>query len=88
MEMFRLARCAVRRNKLVTHASPSGLTTRRDWGTTVALFTDEYKVSLLCLEAAISTGTVGELILLVLLSAGPLAGVAPAVTRQMMARYN
>ena len=57
----------MRRNKLVTHASPSGLTTRRDWGTTVALFTNEYKVSLLCLVAAVSTGTVGELVLPVLL---------------------
>ena len=78
----------MRRNKLVIYASLSGLTTRRDWGTTVALFMDEYKVSWLCPEVAVSTGTVGELILLVLLSAGPLAGVAPAVTRPIMARYN
>ena len=67
MEMFRLTRCAVRRNKLVTHASPSGLTTRRDLGTKVALLTDEYKVSLLCLEAAASAGKVCELVLPVLL---------------------
>lgn len=51
----------------------SGLTKLRDWGTTVALFTDEYKVPLLSPAAAAFMGTAGELILPVLLVVG-LAG--------------
>jgi putative oxidoreductase len=51
----------------------SGLTKLRDWGTTVALFTDEYKVPLLSPTAAAVMGTAGELVLPVLLVLG-LAG--------------
>ena len=51
----------------------SGLTKLRDWGTTVALFTDEYKVPFLSPAAAAFMGTAGELILPVLLVVG-LAG--------------
>ena len=51
----------------------SGLTKLRDWGTTVALFTDEYKVPLLPPEVAAFMGTAGELALPVLLVLG-LAG--------------
>jgi putative oxidoreductase len=51
----------------------SGLTKIKDWGTTVALFTDEYKIPLLTdfsptLAAVLGTG--GELILPVLLVFG------------------
>lgn len=48
----------------------SGLTKVRDWGTTVALFTDEYKVPFLSPEVAAIMGTAGELVLPVLLVAG------------------
>lgn len=48
----------------------SGLTKLRDWGTTVALFTDEYKVPLLPPAAAALMGTAGELVLPVLLVLG------------------
>jgi len=48
----------------------SGLTKLRDWGTTVALFTDEYKVPLLPPEVAALMGTAGELVLPVLLVLG------------------
>ena len=41
----------------------SGLTKLRDWGTTVALFTDEYKVPLLSPQVAAFMGTAGELVL-------------------------
>ena len=51
----------------------SGLTKLRDWGTTVALFTDEYKVPFLSPAAAAILGTAGELVLPVLLVIG-LAG--------------
>ena len=51
----------------------SGLTKLRDWGTTVALFTDEYKVPLLSPAVAAALGTAGELVLPVLLVLG-LAG--------------
>lgn len=51
----------------------SGLTKIRDWETTVALFTDEYKVPLLSPEVAAVMGTGGELVLPVLLVLG-LAG--------------
>lgn len=51
----------------------SGLTKLRDWGTTVALFTDEYKVPILSPEVAAALGTAGELVLPVLLVLG-LAG--------------
>ncbi len=51
----------------------SGLTKLRDWGTTVALFTDEYKVPVLPPELAAVLGTAGELVLPVLLVIG-LAG--------------
>jgi putative oxidoreductase len=48
----------------------SGLTKLRDWGTTVALFTDEYHVPLLSPTAAAVLGTAGELVLPVLLALG------------------
>lgn len=48
----------------------SGLTKLRDWGTTVALFTDEYKVPLLSPHVAAAMGTLGELVLPVLLVLG------------------
>jgi putative oxidoreductase len=48
----------------------SGLTKLRDWGTTVALFTDEYKVPFLSPEVAAAMGTAGELALPVLLVLG------------------
>lgn len=48
----------------------SGLTKLRDWGTTVSLFTDEYKVPLLSPEVAAAMGTAGELVLPVLLVLG------------------
>ena len=51
----------------------SGLTKVRDWGTTVALFTDEYKVPFLSPVIAAAMGTAGELVLPVLLLLG-LAG--------------
>ncbi len=48
----------------------SGLTKLRDWGTTVALFTDEYKVPFLPPAMAAFMGTAGELVLPVLLALG------------------
>lgn len=48
----------------------SGLTKLRDWDTTVALFTDEYKVPLLPPAFAALMGTAGELVLPVLLVLG------------------
>ncbi len=48
----------------------SGLTKLHDWGTTVALFTDEYKVPLLSPPLAAAMGTLGELALPVLLVVG------------------
>ncbi len=48
----------------------SGLTKLRDWDTTVALFTDEYKVPLLPPATAALMGTAGELVLPVLLVLG------------------
>ena len=48
----------------------SGLTKLRDWGTTVALFTDEYQVPLLSPPLAAFMGTAGELVLPVLLVLG------------------
>lgn len=51
----------------------SGLTKLNDWGTTVALFTDEYKVPVLPPAIAAFMGTAGELVLPVLLVIG-LAG--------------
>lgn len=48
----------------------SGLTKLRDWGTTVALFTDEYHVPLLSPGLAAALGTAGELVLPVLLVLG------------------
>ena len=51
----------------------SGLTKLRDWETTVALFTDEYRVPLLSPVIAAFMGTAGELVLPVLLVLG-LAG--------------
>ena len=48
----------------------SGLTKLRDWGTTVALFTDEYQVPLLSPPLAAFMGTSGELVLPVLLVLG------------------
>jgi putative oxidoreductase len=51
----------------------SGLTKLDDWGTTVALFTDEYAVPFLSPQVAAVLGTAGELVLPVLLVLG-LAG--------------
>lgn len=51
----------------------SGLTKLRDWDTTLALFTDEYKVPLLSPATAACMGTAGEMVLPVLLLLG-LAG--------------
>lgn len=48
----------------------SGLTKIRDWETTIALFTDEYKVPLLPPHVAAFMGTGGELVLPVLLVLG------------------
>jgi putative oxidoreductase len=48
----------------------SGLTKLRDWETTVALFTEEYKVPLLPPAMAAFMGTAGELVLPVLLVLG------------------
>jgi len=48
----------------------SGLTKLRDWDTTLALFTDEYKVPLLPPALAAVMGTAGELVLPVLLVLG------------------
>ena len=48
----------------------SGLTKLRDWGTTVALFTDEYHVPFLSPQVAAALGTAGELALPVLLVLG------------------
>jgi putative oxidoreductase len=48
----------------------SGLTKIRDWDTTLALFTDEYKVPLLPPDLAAIMGTTGELVLPVLLVLG------------------
>lgn len=48
----------------------SGLTKIQDWETTVALFTDEYKVPLLPPAMAAMMGTAGELVLPVLLVLG------------------
>lgn len=48
----------------------SGLTKLRDWDTTVALFTDEYKVPLLPPAIAAMMGTTGETLLPVLLVLG------------------
>ncbi|MEJ6003538.1 DoxX family protein [Paucibacter soli] len=48
----------------------SGLTKLRDWGTTLALFQDEYHVPLLPPELAAYLGTGGELCLPVLLVLG------------------
>ncbi|MES2192336.1 MAG: DoxX family protein [Pseudomonadota bacterium] len=48
----------------------SGLTKLRDWETTVALFTDEYKVPLLPPAVAAVMGTTGELVLPILLVLG------------------
>jgi putative oxidoreductase len=48
----------------------SGLTKITDWETTVMLFTDEYRVPLLSPQLAALGGTVGELVLPVLLVLG------------------
>ena len=48
----------------------SGLTKLRDWGTIVALSTDEYKVPLLSPQIAAAMGTAGELTLPMLLVIG------------------
>ena len=48
----------------------SGLTKIRDWDTTLALFTNEYKVPLLPPVLAAPLGTAGELVLPVLLVLG------------------
>lgn len=48
----------------------SGLTKLRDWETTLALFTDEYKVPLLPPALTAVMGTTGELVLPVLLVLG------------------
>ena len=48
----------------------SGLTKIRDWSTTVALFTDEYRVPFLPPAVAAAMGTAGELVFPVLLVLG------------------
>jgi len=48
----------------------SGLTKLQDWGTTLALFADEYHVPLLPTPVAAVMGTTGELVLPVLLVLG------------------
>ncbi len=48
----------------------AGLTKISDWDSTVALFTDEYQVPLLSPELAAAFGTIGELLLPLLLWAG------------------
>jgi putative oxidoreductase len=48
----------------------SGLTKVQDWGTTLALFTDEYQVPLLPPDWAAFIGTAGELVLPALLVLG------------------
>jgi putative oxidoreductase len=48
----------------------SGLTKLNDWSTTVALFTDEYKVPLLSPSVAAFMGTAGELVLPIMLVLG------------------
>ena len=48
----------------------SGLTKLRDWETTVALFTDEYKVPVLSPAVAAALCTAGELVLPLLLALG------------------
>lgn len=55
------------------HGRVSGLTSLRDWDTTLALFADEYKVPLLSPAMAAFMGTAGEIVLPVLLLLG-LAG--------------
>ncbi len=54
----------------------SGLTKIRDWDTTIALFTDEYRVPLLPPQVAALLGTGGELVLPVLLALGLLGRFA------------
>jgi putative oxidoreductase len=61
----------------------SGLTKIHDWDTTVALFTDEYKVPLLSPTVAAFAGTTGELVLPVLLLLG-LAGRFAALGLSVM----
>ena len=56
----------------------AGMTKLRDWGTTLALFTDEYKVPLISPTSAAVSGTAGELVLPVLLVLG-LAGRFSAI---------
>lgn len=56
----------------------SGLTKLRDWDTTLALFTDEYRVPLLSPSVAAFIGTGAELALPVLLVAGLFGRVAAA----------
>lgn len=51
----------------------SGLVKIADWGSTVALFTDEYKTPLLSPEVAAVMGTLGELSLPLLLFVGLLS---------------
>ena len=48
----------------------AGVTKLRDWDTTLALFADEYHVPLLSPAVAAVAGTVGELVLPVLLALG------------------
>lgn len=55
----------------------AGLTKIRDWDTTLALFTDEYKVPLLPPPLAAVMGTGGELVLPVLLVLGLGGRLAP-----------
>ena len=61
----------------------SGLTKIHDWDTTIALFTDEYKVPLLSPTVAAFAGTAGELVLPVLLLLG-LAGRFAALGLSVM----
>lgn len=67
----------------------SGLTKVRDWGTTVALFTEEYQVPFLSPTMAAFMGTAGELALPVLLLAGiaVFGGGALGLERWLAAKF-
>ena len=57
---------------------PAGLQKTRDWGSTLFLFEEEYRVPLLSPELAAWLGTFGELVFPVLLTLGLLSRVSAA----------
>lgn len=57
---------------------PAGLQKTRDWGSTLFLFEEEYRVPLLSPELAAWLGTFGELVFPVLLTMGLLSRVSAA----------